>query len=250
MNNIEIWELECKIYTLNDLPLQNSGENTANLVDIALIKNEKLCKFHNSNVLKPYVVSIPKSIGSDFKVIRRGENISFKIRTLNKFLNDYLLNNILNVSNSNFKVMFASSKKNQYKHLEYIRSITPVNLTIENKYWRDTKMNEDDAVLQLVNNLSRKCLRFIGRDYGIFTKDTMSIVLKEYKILNSFPLYTPYKGKKFKGDKFELRLQNNIIAQDLGKIALGCGLGLKNPRSFGFTINYNKVINHDKKINK
>ena len=53
-----------------------------------------------------------------------------------------------------------------------------------------------------------------------------------------------------KGDKFELRLQDNIIAQDLGKIALGCGLGLKNPRAFGFTTNYNKVNNYGKKINK
>ena len=41
MNDIIIWELDCKIYALNDLPLQYSGENTANLVDIALVKDEK-----------------------------------------------------------------------------------------------------------------------------------------------------------------------------------------------------------------
>ena len=250
MNDIIIWELDCKIYALNDLPLQYSGENTANLVDIALVKDQKFYKFHKSNILKPYVVSIPKNISPDFKVIKKGDRVNFKIRTVNRYLNDYLLENILNVSNDNFKVIFITSKKIQYKHLEYIRSITPVNLSIENKYWRDTKMEEEEAILKLINNLCKKCLRFIGKDYGVFTKDTMNIVLKDYKVLNSFPLYTPYKGKKLKGDKFELRLQDNIIAQDLGKIALGCGLGLKNPRAFGFTTNYNKVNNYGEKINK
>ena len=55
------------------------------------------------------------------------------------------------------------------------------------------------------------------------------------KLKNKRPIPTKYKNICLLGDKFEFKVSNNPIAQELLYLALGTGLGEMNARGFGFT---------------
>ncbi len=54
------------------------------------------------------------------------------------------------------------------------------------------------------------------------------------EVINRQPIACAYKGVKLLGDKLDLYISNNQIAQELAYFALGTGILEMNPRGYGF----------------
>jgi CRISPR-associated endoribonuclease Cas6 len=79
------------------------------------------------------------------------------------------------------------------------------------------------------SNLIKNYAEFTGIEVGNNLEIFNNIVIKNKK-----PLPTRYKGMFMLGDKFELRIANNNIAQELAYFALAISIGEKGSRGFGF----------------
>lgn len=110
-------------------------------------------------------------------------------------------------------------------------SVTPVILKNDFGYWK-AEMSLPEYEERLVVNLIKKYQSFTGEKIEEDVHLYDSILFK-----NKMPVKIPYKNIHLLGDKIDLEIANNEMAQKLAYFALGVGLGENNSRSCGF-VNY------------
>ena len=233
MLEVNTYEIRTKVYVLKDLLLQDSIEQVANLCDLALVKDKKMEILHNEKTIKPYVVGNIYNCGSEINIIKTGDVVEFIVRTISEEIRDILIKYLPNVNNSYFKAIISECSVIDRMNYNIVRTITPINTNFDNKYWRDADVREEELIVEIINNLSRKFSLFTGIYLGQFNAETIYTLIESYRFIKDFPVYTKYKGIKLKGDLIEFKVQNNRVAQELFYLGLGCGLGLKCGRGFG-----------------
>ena len=108
---------------------------------------------------------------------------------------------------------------NPKRMISKLYSVTPVILKNDFGYWK-AEISLPEYEERLIVN--------IEDDVHLYD----SILFK-----NKMPVKIPYKNIHLLGDKIDLEIANNEMAQKLAYFALGVGLGENNSRSCGF-VNY------------
>lgn len=222
---MKVLELTINLYITNDMQADEVQSSICELIDRTLVKDKNFAELHSKNTYKNYVFD---SLVPFNKVYKRGDRARFKIRTVDAKLAAFLRKGLEGMENNNLLVIFISDRVVPMREIESIRTVTPVTLTTEKGYWRNS-LSSKDFEDKLISNLLKKYNKFTGEKVECNFEDVFTSYTEEATHLKRF-----YKKNMFLTDKIMLTVSNSDIAQKLAYFALGVGLLEKNSRGFGF----------------
>lgn len=227
---MNVIEIKLQIYLLKDIPQNKIQSKITSLIDGALAKENNLLMLHNSNQYKNYCFNQPYPIEKD-KLYKEGNIYTLTLRTIDKSLATFFNNKLVNEYNSELKALKADIKVIPKKQIQKIYSLTPIILKTDSGYWKGV-LSIDEFEKRLKENLIKK--------YKFITNEKIEEAFDLYtdiEFKNKKPIATEYKGIKLLGDKVNLEVADNPIAQELAYLSLGVGICEMNARGFGF-LNY------------
>ncbi|WP_294354234.1 CRISPR-associated endoribonuclease Cas6 [uncultured Clostridium sp.] len=227
---MNVIEIKLQIYLLKDIPQNKIQSKITSLIDGALAKENNLLMLHNSNQYKNYCFNQPYPIEKD-KLYKEGNIYTLTLRTIDKSLATFFNNKLVNEYNSELKALKADIKVIPKKQIQKIYSLTPIILKTDSGYWKGV-LSIDEFERRLKENLIKK--------YKFITNEKIEAAFDLYtdiEFKNKKPIATEYKGIKLLGDKINLEVADNPIAQELAYLSLGVGICEMNARGFGF-LNY------------
>lgn len=225
---INVLEMDIKVYLSKNINSNESNGQICELIDSVLAKEEKYLKMHNDRGFKNYCFNNFYPMEEDY-VYKEGNIYTFKLRSVDKDLVKYIEDNMKNAYTKSIKVLNITSRVIPRKHIDKVFSITPTVLKFENGYWRGSN-SVGDVEDRIVNNLKKKYEQYCGVELSKNIE-----IFNFIKFKNKRPIPTKYKNICLLGDKFEFKVSNSPMAQELLYFALGTGLGEMNSRGFGFT---------------
>lgn len=230
VNRLDIFEIRLKVYLTNNIIGKDALSEISNLIDTCLVKSEKYSKYHDENIYKLYTFNSFYPLEKD-RIYKVGNIYTIIIRTIDINLYKYFGKMIKDEKTNNIKALDTFSYKLKEKHIERIYSITPIILKTDSGYWK-TSLTLKEYEDRLKTNLIKK--------YNLFTGSKIDENFQMFTLINfdnKVPIACDYKDIKLLGDKLDLVIGNNEVAQDLAKVAIGSGIGEMNARGYGF-INY------------
>lgn len=227
---ITVLEMDIKVYLSQNINSNESNEYICELIDSVLAKEEKYLKIHKDTGFKKYCFNNFYPMEKDY-IYKEGNIYTFKLRSIDQELVKYIENNMKNSYTKSIKVLNITYRVIPKKHIDKVFTITPTVMKFEDGYWRGSN-SIDDVEIRIVNNLKKKYKQCFETELP----DNLDL-FNFIKLKNKKPIPTKYKNICLLGDKFEFKVSNNPLAQELLYFALGTGLGEMNPRGFGF-INY------------
>lgn len=222
---MKVYEFSVKVFLLKDIHRNNVQEKISKFISGYLSQDSNYLKLHNSKEFKPY------SYDSLFPLVVDGYKAeavySFRIRTIDEKLGNYLLDGLGNFSNEYFKGLIVKPRVIRMKFIDKIFSLTPIVIKNSFGYWKDN-LTLEEYEKRLNENLYKKYKYFTGKD------------LKEekfytsMKFLNEKPIGIPYKDIVLLGDKIEFTVAGDKISQELAYMALAVSIGEGNSFGCGF----------------
>lgn len=229
--NILIYNLNCKVYLLQNIELINMLKEISHMVDVALCSTDTMIKFHEENQFKNYCISGFKEIERD-RIYKEGKVYSFSIRCISKEFAEFLCRQLSKADTNTMKGLVCDYKVIPHMYIDRLYTVTPAVVQIqEGGYWRN-KITIDEYERLLFENSVKK--------YNSITGDKLDENFKLYdtiSFLNKVPIKTNYKNVQLLGDKIELTINSDERAQAVAYMLLGVGLGCRNSRGYGF-VNY------------
>lgn len=228
---MKVFEFQCKIKFLKDVEYQNVYEKTTYLLDSVLIKDEQYLKFHESKDYKFYVTDAPWPVESD-GIYKKGHVYTLRIRSVDGNLIKFFIKHLYQHQTKELLCIGGEVRMiNPKRMISKLYSVTPVILKNDFGYWK-AEISLPEYEERLIVNLMKKYQSFTGEKIEDDVHLYDSILFK-----NKMPVKIPYKNIHLLGDKIDLEIANNEMAQKLAYFALGVGLGENNSRSCGF-VNY------------
>ena len=229
--NILIYNLNCKVYLLQNIELINMLKEISHMVDVALCSTDTMIKFHEENQFKNYCISGFKEIERD-RIYKEGKVYSFSIRCISKEFAEFLCRQLSKADTNTMKGLVCDYKVIPHMYIDRLYTVTPAVVQIqEGGYWRN-KITIDEYERLLFENSIKKYNSITGNklDENFKLYDTITF-------LNKVPIKTNYKSIQMLGDKVELTINSDERAQAVAYMLLGTGALLKNSRGYGF-VNY------------
>lgn len=223
-------ELKVKVYLLKDIKFNDVNAAISGVIDRCLGKNKDYLKFHEENNYKNYCFNLLYPLEKT-KCYSAGNIYTFMLRSVDEKFINYIIKNLVNEYTDKIKVLTIESSEVPKKIINYVYSITPVVIKLDAGYWRNNIS---------VQEFERKIQENIIKKYNDFydTKiDENFELFNNIKFNNIKPVATKYKNVTMLGDKLNIKVAENSMAQELSYFMLGVGLGEMNSRSFGF-VNY------------
>lgn len=228
---LQVYEIRMKLYMLKELPLKDTQSAITALLDQGFAKNEALLELHKATYPKGYCFDLPFKCESNY-IYEEGKIYTLTIRTVRPELARYFTEIAVNEHTQEIKALTAEVRILPKKVITSLYTLTPVIIKNPGKgYWK-TFMPEEEYEERIRVNLIKKWNYFteqkIKEDFSLYTL---------FRFLNEGPIKTAYKNIALLGDKIELQISDNEMAQNLAYLALGTGLGEGGSRGFGF-VNY------------
>ncbi|WP_101474407.1 CRISPR-associated endoribonuclease Cas6 [Fusobacterium sp.] len=224
--NIQVWQINVKVILLQTIYLEELMTKIAYFIDHAFLDNPKWKEYHKSNNPKLYCFN------SLYPIEKTGVyNIdgvyTIQIRTVSEELKNYLLTALKNNETKEIKTVSLTVDNLDYQHLKKLVSVTPLILKTTGGYWKDYLI-EREFLKELNRNIIKK--------YNYFTNSSIDNIniFKSVKFLNRGPVSKKYKNIRILGDKVQLEIENNSLAQQLAYFSLGTGCGCMTGRGFSF----------------
>lgn len=231
MINVQVYQIDCKVYLLKNVSLEWILFEISSFIDLGLGKDEEMLEFHKRRGYKQYVHSGFKEIERE-KIYKENSIYSFSIRTTDEKLKDYFLKTLRDTSSPTMKGLVTTVKLITKMYIEKLYSLTPVIIKLDQGYWKG-KIDFATYEERLKANAMKKAKIVLGED---FDEDFM--LYNRIAMLNHKPTKNSFKeGITFLGDKLELDIADNEMAQTVAYILLGTGAMENNSRGFGF-VNY------------
>lgn len=237
MSKINIYEISCKIYLLSNISKKYIKSELAFLIDKCLLSNKDMAEFHNINKSKYYSFNT-KVIPNDYNdILKKSMIYEFKIRTVDKNLLDFLINNLPHTYSDKIKVLECDYRLLNEGIIEKIYSITPAVLNFKNQdnkidgYW-ERNHNIEDVLNRIQQSLIIQYNKFSNEDIPLDT-----VIFNSINKKNNYPIpetYVKNKELTFLCDKFELYVEMSSEAQKIAQFACATGIGAKCARGFGF----------------
>lgn len=227
---MKLYELQVKLYVLVDTKRRIVLEQLGKLIDTCLMQDEDMQKLHKRIGYKYYTFSEPMPLERS-GVYRKGNIYTFIVRTVDEQLAQYFNRYLANQYNTIFKFLTTEGRILKNRPIERLYSLTPVVLKFDTGYWKD-KYSEEIFEKRVRENLIKKYNALhatkLEEDFELFTY---------LKFDNIKPIAFHYKDITLLGDKITIELANSSVAQELGLLAIGSGIGEMNSRGAGF-VNY------------
>ncbi|RXI38103.1 CRISPR-associated endoribonuclease Cas6 [Clostridium tetani] len=227
---MKIYELTLKVFLLKDIKSDESLEKISNLIDKSLSKDGKLLDFHERNTYKNYTFNSLYPIEKD-KIYCEGKIYSVQIRTIDESLVQYFKKNLTNEYTEYIKALTLECRVIPQRYIEKIYSITPVIIKTEKGYWKGN-LSLGEFEERIKNNLIKKYNAFFNTKI-----DERFTLFRAINLINNKPISCSYKNINVLGDKVNLVIDENEMAQKLAYFSLGTSIGEMNARGYGF-VNY------------
>lgn len=224
---MKVYNLNIKIYLLNNIYLNKMQQSIATTIDLALARSVEYLQFHNDIGYKFYCFNglYPMEKNGVYKE----DNIyTFQLRTIDKDLCEYLIRELRDIITNDIKVLKCDLKIIPKKHIEKIFSITPLIIKDDKGYWRE-HMSLKEFEERIKINLIKKYNKFTGEKIDENFEFYTAIEFKNRK-----PISVDYKNIKLLGDKLQLTIADDEVSQKIAYMALGTGIGENNGRGMGF----------------
>lgn len=235
MINIRIFQIDCKVFLLKNIELNDLLYEVSSFVDECLSNNEKMLKFHLAYEYKNYVISGFKEIERD-KFYKEGKVYTFAIRCIQEELMEFLLKNLPNSQTNFMKGLVSSVKVIPKLMLEKIYTITPALIKLNKLgYWRGV-LSLEEYEKRLFDNAIKKYKYITGKEI-----DKNFCLYNRIEFLNHKPIVNNYKNIRLLTDKIELDISTDAIAQEVAYMLLGTGLMENNGRGYGY-LNFRILI--------
>lgn len=225
---MKVYELTLKVYLLKNIPKENALEKIAELIDKTLTSTEKYQKFHDENAYKYYTFNSLYKLEDD-GIYKEGNIYTVKIRTVNEELSQYLHKNIVNTYTNYLKGLTVEKRVLKRGHINKIYSINPIIIKTDQGYWRKY-LSIEDYLNRIAGNIIKKYNFYydtkIDEDFELFQR---------IEFTNKKPISCSYKSIHLLGDKLDLYIAENQMAQDLAYFALAAGVGEMSSRGYGFS---------------
>jgi CRISPR associated protein Cas6. len=219
---------------MKNIALTNMLSEISAFVDTTFASEEKMLEFHRSYVYKNYVVSGYKELEKD-KCYKEGKLYTFSLRCVQKDLRDFFLDKLSNAQTNTMKGLVTSMKIIPKLFIEKLYTITPALIKVEGAgYWKGTLTFEEYEKRMFINAV-KKYKQLTGKEI----EENFSLYYR-INFLNQKPMASSYKGIKLLGDKVELHIAENEMAQELAYLLLGVGILENNSRGYGF-LNYKAI---------
>jgi len=227
---LNVYEIELKLFLLKEVRQEEALNQIAAFIDETLSMEESLLKFHQINCFKNYVFCSLYPMACQ-GVYKKDRVYTVIIRTIHSKLSNFFCGHLAAHRDASMQGLTCNVKIIPKRPIEKVYSLTPVILKDKEGYWKKY-LSFEDFESRLKINLIKKYNAFMNdkveEDFQLYT--TISL-------LNEKPIKIPYKGIHLLGDKIELQVSNNPLAQRLSYMMLGTGAGESNARGCGF-MNY------------
>lgn len=231
MKNMTVYHIDCKVYLLSNIPHNRILSEISAYIDAALSSDSKMLEFHRSYQYKNYVLSGFKELEKD-KYYKEGKVYTFSLRCIQKELCDFFLLKLPNSQTATMKGLVAAVKIIPPLFLERLYTITPALIKVEGAgYWKGN-LSFDEYEKRLFANSVKKYKQLTGEEI-----DENFTLYSRIQFLNQKPAASQYKEITLLGDKFELYISDNEMAQKIAYMLLGTGIMENNSRGHGF-LNY------------
>lgn len=229
MTNVQVYQIDCKIYLMKDIGLIHILEEISKFIDLGLGRNKEMLKLHERRGYKSYVHSGFHELEKD-KVYKEGKVYTFSIRTIDESLKNYFYMVLHDISTKSMKGLVTNVKHIQKVHIHKLYTLTPVVIKLDKGYWKGN-VSFNTYEKRLKDNSIKKAKMVLG-DF-----DENFVIYNSIQMLNNKPISNNYKNISLLGDKLELTIADNEIAQQIAYILLGMGALENNTRGFGY-VNY------------
>lgn len=224
-----IYELSIRVYLMSDINVIDVRKQISNLIDGTLVKDEQFFGFHKENKFKNYVYDGLFHVEPS-GIYKEGGIYTFRIRTVDKVLAEYLEKNLFTAYTEQIKVLTVSRRIIPKRFIEKIFAITPCVIKSDEGYWK-THISVEDYEKRITQNLMKNFNEFYQtkceEEFDFFTR---------IEFHNKVPIAIPFKNNiTLLGDKVTLHICENDMAQKLSYFALGVGVGECGSRGCGFT---------------
>ena len=226
MGNVQVYQIDCKVYLLKSIPFKQILEEISNFIDLGLAKNDRMLEFHKRRGFKNYSHNGFNELEID-KIYKEGKIYSFSIRCIDDYLKDYFFKVLPDISTSSMKGLVATVKPIPKIYIEKLYTVTPLILKLEGGYWKG-QIDFLSYEKKIVSNAIKKAKAIIGdfvEDFELFNG---------IKILNHKPIANAYKNITLLGDKVEFTIAGNETAQKIAYILLATGVCNNCSRGYGF----------------
>lgn len=224
---MEIKEHVIKVYLLKNIKSKIVLEKIAELVDQTLSKDEEFLQLHKENRFKFYCFDGLFPLAEN-GVYKEGGIYSFRLRSVDNELSEFLKKNIALAATKYIKVLTVQVKTIPKRPIEKLYSITPVVLKHHAGYWQG-HLTITDFERRLKENLIKK--------QNIFYQNKLDEDFQfhnQIEFNNVKPIASVFKDITILGDKVTLYISENETAQALAYFALGAGLLEMSSRGYGF----------------
>ena len=224
------FELTTTAYLLKNVAFNEVNEKIAQLINKAMLNDEKLAVKHEENKFKNYVFDSLYPREKD-KIYKAGKIYVFRIRSLEEDFISKIKQLLHNTTTDYFKVIAGEIKRYEQRAIKEIYTVTPALATINNHFW----ISGDDIMLlqdRIQINLLKKYREFFNVE--VQKEDSF---IQYIEIKNKKPIAFNYKNIQFIGNKFIIKVNEDDLSQKLAFLALGAGLLEKNATNgMGFCI--------------
>lgn len=228
-----VHEINCKVYLLKTIRLENILYEISSFADKALASDEKMLEFHQSYGYKGYVLSGFKEIEKQ-KFYKEGKIYTFSVRCVQKELCDFFLKQLADTQSAVMKGLVTEVKTIPKLFIEKLYTVTPALVKLDGGYWKKV-LSFEDYEKRLFDNSIKKYKQLTGKDI-----DENFRLYNRIEMLNNKPIANYFKGIRLLGDKFELHISENETAQEISYILLGVGALENNSRGYGY-LNYKAI---------
>lgn len=230
------FELTTTAYLLKDVAFNEVNEKIAQLINKAMLNEEKLAIKHRENKFKNYVFDSLYPREKD-KIYKAGKIYVFRIRSLEEDFITKIKQLFPNITSDYFKVIAGEIKKQEQRPVKEIYTVTPALATIgKNIYW----IPGDDIKL-LIERMNANLYKKYKCYFNIPLNEEQSF-FEKIKIINKKPIVYKYKNTNLFGNKFKIAINDDETSQKLAFMTLGVGLLEKNSTiGMGFCIEGRRI---------
>ncbi|MBA7533804.1 hypothetical protein ES705_26049 [subsurface metagenome] len=225
------FELTTTAYLLKNVAFNEVNEKIAQLINKAMLNEEKLAIKHKENKFKNYVFDSLYPREKD-KIYKAGKIYVFRIRSLEEDFISKIKQLLHDTTTDYFKVISGEIKKQEQRPIRELYTVTPALATVgKNIYW--IPGNDIKLLIERMNsNLFKKY-----RDYFGTPLSEEQLFFEKIKIMNKKPIVYKYKNTNLFGNKFKIAINDDEISQKLAFMTLAVGLLEKNSTiGMGFCI--------------
>ncbi|XVG98783.1 CRISPR-associated endoribonuclease Cas6 [Eubacteriales bacterium KG127] len=229
---MNVISIKVKAAVLKDFEQVQGLNVIANIIDSTLCMDKQYEKLHESKSYKPYVFSNLSPVEGD-GIYSKDKVYAFTIRTIDMALAKYLMDCICMVENQYIKCLYSEAWKVKQAYIEKLYTLNPMLIKSDKGYLRN-QVSIEEIERMVFENLVKK-FKYFDNENNL---DDDFNIWNNFLFTNVKPVKIPYKnGITLLGDKVELIIDSNPVAQQVAYMALGVGIGENCSRGCGY-VNY------------